>query len=208
MQRTEVTNLLAGGVAHDFNNLLMVVLGKLQSLEWPLRNKEELLAKVRDAKNVVLEGATLTQRLLTLAQHHSSQPQRICLNECIADLLPAIRRTLAGQTELETELMDNLPLIEVDPMALETVLLTLIVNARDAMLGNGRIIVATIPLGSEVAVQITDLSPGFDAGDETDRFSPDFSDRSDSSGKGLGLALSLAFVEEYGGRIEVDAQTR
>ncbi|MEO0995974.1 MAG: response regulator [Pseudomonadota bacterium] len=211
-QCMQVTNELAGGLAHDFNNLLMVLLGKLQTLEWPLRNNEALLAQVRSATDVILDGATLTQRLLTLAQHSSGNSERLSLAECVTSLEPALTRSLGEHTPLSVDCDSETACVEVDRAALETVIMTLVASARDAMLGSGRIGLRVAPGpalrgrgGASASVSITDIGIAAMQAGTDDAFRPDFSDRNDSSGKGLALAMCASFAEQFGGEVDVVA---
>jgi len=216
-QKMEVIGQLAGGIAHDFNNLLMVVLGKLQALEWPLRNDESLLKEVRAASRAVLDGANLTERLLSVARQQPTEPKVINLSAQIEGMKSLMLQTMRQAVEIRTDLSADAWSTKVDPSRLEAVVLNLLVNARDAMPGGGCVTIRTgnelveegelgtqCPAGEYVVLEVSDIGVGMSA--EVRRHAAEPLYTTKDNGDGLGLAMAHGFLREVGGYLGVESE--
>ena len=143
-QKMEAVGQLTGGVAHDFNNLLTAILGSLELLEHQNQllpvEAERLLAVMRRAAE---RGATLTTRLLAFSRRQTLAPRLTDLNRLVANMSELLRRTLGVQTNVETVLAGGLWATMVDPHQLESSILNLALNARDAMPQGGKLTIET-----------------------------------------------------------------
>ena len=219
-QKLEGIARLAGGVAHDFNNHLTAI-----------RINSELLLKHvegdREAREVLTGIETATERsgdlirqLLAFSRKQILQPRVIDLNELVAGLDPLLRRILPEDVVLQTFCTGGLGRVRADPAQIETALLNLIVNGRDAMPDGGTITVETgnVTVGPEAARRIHGLEPGAfvtiavdDSGigmDEAKRsraFDPFFSTK-DERGSGLGLSAVYGIVRQSGGTMTVESE--
>ena len=218
-QKMEVIGQLAGGVAHDFNNLLMVVLGKLQALEWPLRNDEALLKEVREASKVVLNGASLTERLLSVARQQPTEPKVIDVSVHLEGMKSLMLQTMRQAVEIRTELSPDAWSTKVDPARLEAVVLNLLVNARDAMPGGGCVTIRTgnemietgdlgtqCPAGQYAVVEVSDIGVGMSAEVRRRAAEPMYTTKDQGEGAGLGLAMAHGFAHDAGGHLTVDSE--
>ncbi|MEX2615184.1 MAG: PAS domain S-box protein [Alphaproteobacteria bacterium] len=217
-QKMEVVGQLTGGIAHDFNNLLGVIIGNLDFLEEALRDRPDLLALVAPAMKAALGVASLNRQLLSFARQQPLSPGPVNLNDSIAAMLGMLRRTLGDTTEIRTEPADGLWLTDVDTYYLESAVLNLAVNARDAMPDGGMLTLATSNLrldtddpaadpdltrGDYVLLAVSDTGTGM--GRETlDRaFEPFFTTRDVGQGSGLGLSMVFGFVKQSGGHVTI-----
>lgn len=213
-QKMEAVGQLTGGVAHDFNNLLAIVIGNLElyRAEGPgAPEAEEMLSTALRAAN---RGADLTRRLLAFSRRQTLQPRRIDLNAMVDGLHELLKRTLGANILIETELSPALGGVIADPAQLESALLNLAVNARDAMPGGGKLTVSTkiVELDADYARTRPDVAPGFyeavsvaDTGvgmppDVAARaFEPFFTTKGLGKGSGLGLSMVYGFAKQSGG---------
>jgi signal transduction histidine kinase len=140
----EAVGKLTGGIAHDFNNMLAVVLGSLRLIERRLERGDTNVGKYIEA---AVQGAdrasTLTARLLAFSRQQPLSPQMVDVNKLIAGMNEILRRTIREDIEIETVLFGGLWRIFADPQALESAVINLVVNARDAMPGGGRLTIET-----------------------------------------------------------------
>jgi PAS domain S-box-containing protein len=138
-QRLEALGQLTGGVAHDFNNLLTVVSGNLQLIEERSANDPSIRSMIRPAMRAAARGADLTRKLLAFARRQTLQPRAIAIDSWLASMSEILGRTLGPNIEVLTHCEDNLPDALADAGMLDTSLLNLAVNARDAMPEGGRL---------------------------------------------------------------------
>jgi PAS domain S-box-containing protein len=220
-QKMEAVGQLTGGLAHDFNNLLGVILGNLQLLERPLRRDEKLHKKVKTATRAAMRGADLTRRLLAFSRRQMLEPKVVDLNRLLGNLDELIRRTLGEGVDIETDFSEGVWSTTVDPSQLETAILNLAINARDAMQQEGRISISTgtATLGSAQCKAIGNLEPGdystvtvADSGCGmspevlSQVFEPFFTTKDVGKGSGLGLSMVYGFVEQSGGGVKIESQ--
>jgi signal transduction histidine kinase len=141
-QKMEAIGQLTGGVAHDFNNLLQVLSGGLEMLDRqtdPVRRRQRLIDGMHQA---VERGASLTRQLLAFSRRQQLRPEPVDIGAQIDAMCELLDRSLRGDIEVETRFPPDLWPVEVDPGALELVILNLCVNARDALPGGGTITIA------------------------------------------------------------------
>ncbi|USI74544.1 response regulator [Sphingomonas morindae] len=222
-QKMETLGQLTGGVAHDFNNLLQIVLGNLDMLRrhLPAEAGPRLARAVESATTGAQRAATLTQRLLAFARRQPLAPKAIDANQLILGMADLLRRTLGETITLDLALARELWTIEADPNQLETAMLNLAVNARDAMAGGGRLGVrsenrtidaaeaADLPgvrPGCHVVLAIEDSGTGMDATVLARIFEPFFTTKDVGHGTGLGLSMVYGFVKQSGGAVLVDSE--
>lgn len=217
-QRTEALGRLAGGVAHDFNNVLQAVLGGAKSIKRrsPDSGIQRLAGMVIDAAE---RGASVTRRLLTLARRSELRTEPVQLSDVLSGLHEVLTHTLGAEIEVRIEAPHPLPPILADKWQLETVLVNLSVNARDAMapLGGGTLTLSAVAAtilpsrtpednlkpGTYIRIAVEDTGLGMDAPTLARATEPFFTTKSDSKGTGLGLAMAKGFVEQSGGALRI-----
>jgi PAS domain S-box-containing protein len=213
-QRMEAIGALVGGVAHDFNNLLAIVLGNLEFLKDD-PDDEDRLEFIDDAMTATLRGRELVQQLLSYGRDANFVPRLIDLNEVVMGVDRLIRRLLPLNIELSTITGPDLWKSKIDTAQLETAMLNIVNNARDALADGGRITVETcnvrigseytdlendeIDPGSYVMLKISDTGMGMDHGTITRIFEPFFTTKPVGKGSGLGLAMVCGFMRQSNG---------
>jgi signal transduction histidine kinase len=225
VQKMETIGQLTGGIAHDFNNLLTVMLGGLDSIERQIAGLPEgpVATSIRRSTAMALtavnRAATLTHRLLAFSRRQPLEPKAIEVNRLVADMSELLRRTLGETIELETVLAGGLWRVEADPNQLETSLLNLAVNARDAMPGGGKLTIETgnsyldeayvaqlvepLPAGQYVMIAVSDTGTGMDAPTLERAFEPFFTTKDVGRGTGLGLSQVYGFVLQSRGYVRI-----
>ncbi len=220
-QKMEMVGQLTGGLAHDFNNLLAVVLGNLQLMRRSLGDDDRLSKRVTSAISAVDRGAGLTRRLLAFSRRHALETVEV--NPLIEDLSDLLRQTLGETIELDCRLADGIRSVDTDRTQLETALINLAVNSRDAMPDGGKLTIessavridpaaedapADVADGDYVVLTVTDTGRGI-APENLDRvFEPFFTTKDVGRGSGLGLGLSMVygFMKQSGGHIRVASE--
>jgi len=214
VQKLEALGRLAAGVAHDFNNLLSVISGYCDRLTLRLPEGADK-ASVREISAAADRGAALVRQLLAFSRPQPVELRRVDLNGVVHALAPMLRRVVGEDVDLEIAL-DRRPLpVDVDTARIDQVLVNLVVNARDAMPGGGRVTITTAlvdgddlaPTGferrPEAMVAVTDTGVGMDAETQARVFEPFFTTKGAGQGSGLGLATARALVAEAGGALTV-----
>jgi PAS domain S-box-containing protein len=218
-QKMEAIGQLTGGVAHDFNNLLTVILGNLETLWRELPADDGRLRRAVDqATRGAQRAATLTQQLLAFSRRQSLNPKPTDINRLVSGLTDLIRRTLSEDITIETVLGGGVWPVEVDSHQLESALLNLAVNSRDAMPDGGKLTIETANthVDAEYAARNPDVTPGkyvvicvIDTGTGMTRevlaraFDPFFTTKPLGAGTGLGLSQVFGFVKQSGGHIRL-----
>lgn len=217
-ERMEAIGQLTGGVAHDFNNLLTVMLGNAETLVEKLAGQPRLLELAEMTRTAALRGADLTHRLLAFARRQPLEPTAVQVNALIASMNMLLRRTLGGQVEIEAIQAAGLWDAMVDPSQLEGALLNLCLNARDAMVGTGRLTIETANVwidqpyadqyaqvrpGQYVLVAVSDTGIGISAEHLERVFEPFFTTKEAGKGTGLGLSMVYGFVKQSQGHVKV-----
>jgi len=218
-QKMEAVGQLTGGVAHDFNNLLTVMIGGLETIK---RSKLTDTVRVARAVDMSLHAAQraagLTARLLAFSRKQPLNPTPTDLNLLVRNMTDLLHRTLGGQIELEGVLSPRLWPVEVDQNQLESAILNLAVNARDAMPKGGKLTLETanthlderytardsevIP-GQYALVAVTDTGVGMDSDTLQRVFEPFFTTKEAGQGTGLGLSMVYGFVKQSRGHITI-----
>lgn len=216
-QKMEAVGRIAGGVAHDFNNMLTVIGGSLELVEDELGPEHALAGTVRDASRAAEQATGLTRQLLAFSRRHVVQRGAVDLNAVVSDALRMLRRVIREDIEIDSRLEPRLPRVLGDRVELHQVLVNLMLNARDAIEGPGRIAVATAlasdaevrrSLSGEggVVLSVSDSGCGMDAATAGRVFEPFFTKKDPSSGTGLGLATAYATVRRCGGDLRVESE--
>ncbi len=224
-QRLESVGQLTGGIAHDFNNLLTVIQGNLQVLE-------ELPALVDDAYGQQLvaaatrasrRGAELTGKLLAFSRRQVLQPSSLDVGQMLHSLADMLRRTLDQRIHIEVAVAADCPPVLADPGQLESALLNIAINARDAMREGGTLRFAAQPCSALpvevrnnlddpsapedgfVAIAISDTGSGMPEAVKQRAFEPFFTTKEAGRGTGLGLSTVYGFVRQSKGALWLDS---
>ncbi len=214
-QRLDAVGQLTGGIAHDFNNLLTVIIGNLELLQ--IRGADERqTGLIDDALSAAEMGADLTSRLLVFARKGNLKPVEVDLREQCRGALAILKRTIGEHYAIRTDFANTISPVMVDPVQLQSALINLALNARDAMPDGGEFLisVADVIIDDNYMAQETDIEPGHyvrlfvsDNGKgmsvdaQRRAFEPFFTTKTDSGGTGLGLAMVYGFVRQSGGHI-------
>lgn len=217
-QKLESIGKLTGGVAHDFNNILAVIMGNLELLREEIHRptQRELIDAGLDASH---RGAELTRSMLAFARRARLTPVLLDLNAVALQAKNWMRRALPESVQIETSLLAGLWSANVDAASLENALLNLILNARDAVEGHGKVTIETAnvridqayvdsrnePLepGRYVMLAVSDTGTGIVQETLDSIFEPFFTTKPPGSGSGLGLSMVLGFVKQSGGTVQV-----
>lgn len=215
-QKMESVGQLTGGVAHEFNNLLAVVSANLELIE-----AGDDIAKARQfaaaARRAVDRGAKLTAQLLAFSRRQVLNPKPVDANQLVSEIQELIRKAVGEACRVKVQTYEGLWLCHVDPSRLETALLNLSLNARDAM-PNGGVLeiemkntvvnegaVAGCSPGSYVGLIVRDTGPGMPPEVRDRVFEPFFTTKEVGKGTGLGLSMVYGFVRQSGGHIAVES---
>ena len=220
-QKMEAVGQLTGGIAHDFNNLLTVVVG---NIELALRALDGVGGEPRarrvleSARKGADRAATLTQRLLAFSRRQPLAPKPIDVDKLVLGMSDLLNRSLGETVQLEIVTSPGLWRVEVDPNQLESAILNLAVNARDAMPGGGRLVIETanarldeayvashaeVAAGHYVVLAVTDTGTGMPRELIDKVFEPFFTTKEVGKGTGLGLSMVYGFVKQSGGHVKV-----
>jgi signal transduction histidine kinase/ActR/RegA family two-component response regulator len=218
-QKMEAVGQLTGGIAHDFNNLLTGIIGSLELLETRLRQgrTSELHRYVAVAQGASKRAAALTHRLLAFSRRQTLDAKPTDVNRLVMDMEELIRRTVGPQITLEVVTAGGLWPALIDASQLESALLNLCINARDAMPEGGRITIETankwlddrtakerdLPPGQYLSVCVTDTGTGMTPEVMARAFDPFFTTKPLGQGTGLGLSMVYGFVRQSGGQVRI-----
>jgi PAS domain S-box-containing protein len=219
-QRMEAIGQLSGGIAHDFNNLLTVMIGHSELLEERLARADSSMRSVEEIKKAGTHAASLTRQLLAFSRQQLLEQKVLDLNVIITDLEKMLRRLIGENIEFSTALESDLGRIKADPGQIQQVIMNLVVNARDAMPGGGKLVVRTsnveerpgfpgdsgpaVP-GSYVRMEVSDTGVGMDAETQALIFEPFFTTKDVGKGTGLGLSTVYGVIKQSGGYIIVSS---
>ena len=222
-QKLEAIGQLTGGIAHDFNNLLTIVIGNMDTLARRMGPIDD--RRIQRSLDNALEGArkaaVLTQRLLAFARRQPLKPKPADPNRMVQQMSELLYRTLGESIEIETVLAAGVWAIEVDTAQLESAILNLAVNARDAMPSGGKLTIETsnshvddtyainnaITAGQYVVICVSDTGTGI-AADLMDKvFDPFFTTKVTGHGTGLGLSQVYGFVKQSGGNVRIYSES-
>ncbi len=227
-EKLQAIGRLAGGVAHDFNNMLTVIISGCHVLESqltshnsdshsPSRPEIENIEAIRQA---ALRAASLTKQLLAFSRQQPTTPQQLNLNAVITQSEGILSRLVGQPITLQTELADNLKLVFADPSQIEQILINLVINSRDAITDQGRIVIASrnttkpgdhrsgvaVPGKAFVEIEVSDNGCGMSDETMLQIFDPFFTTKPLGKGTGLGLAVVHGIVTQNDGSIEVESE--
>jgi nitrogen-specific signal transduction histidine kinase/CheY-like chemotaxis protein len=217
-QKMETVGQLTGGLAHDFNNLLGAVIGHLDLAEACADADSPVATHCRVALDAALKGAELVKRLLSFSRRQMLFPKTTNLADVIASLLPLVERTLGEHIRITTQCAAGLWPALADTGQLESAILNLMVNARDAMPDGGTVSIeaSNVTIGTALATSSGELRPGdyavISVGD-TGRgmppevlarvFEPFFTTKGPAAGSGLGLSMVFGTMQQLGGTVHI-----
>ncbi len=217
-QKMEAIGQLTGGIAHDFNNLLTVIVGCRDDLADTLPKDAPQQRQVAMITAAGERAASLTRQLLAFARRQVLQPVAVDVNQLVNDMADLLRRTLGEDVEIDFALQTDVQGVIVDPAQLESALLNLAINARDAMRGGGKLTIETgnvtldeayvsheddVPAGPYVMLAVSDTGFGMAPDVVARAFDPFFTTKAPGQGTGLGLSMVFGFVKQSGGHIKV-----
>jgi PAS domain S-box-containing protein len=219
-QKMEAVGQLTGGIAHDFNNLLTGILGSLDLMQKRIGQGRlsDLERYATMAKTSANRAAALTHRLLAFARRQPLDPKPVTVNQLVASMEELLRRTIGEQIELEIVAGGGLWRTFCDPHQLESALLNLAINARDAMPEGGRLTIETanayldsryvaemrdLAAGQYVALSVTDTGIGMSAAVRARAFDPFFTTKPMGQGTGLGLSMVYGFARQSEGHARI-----
>jgi len=211
-QKLDALGQLTGGVAHDFNNLLMVIGGSAQVLK-KYADDEKSQRAVQAIESAARRGAALTSQLLTFARRQNVSLQTIHLGERIDAVREVLKTGVGGSVQLTTDVKDDLWPIRIDVSELETALVNLVINARDAMPDGGaiRISAENVTLDDEtkgdfVTIRVSDTGTGIPPDIVQKVFDPFFTTKPVGKGTGLGLSQVHGFAYQAGGLVDLASE--
>ncbi|WP_375455926.1 PAS domain-containing protein [uncultured Methylobacterium sp.] len=217
-QKMEAIGQLTGGVAHDFNNLLTVIRSSVDLLARPNLPEERRRRYTAAISDTVTRAAKLTGQLLAFARRQALLPERFDVGTSVAAIGDMVGTLTGSRIGIETRVPDEPCLINADPSQFDTALVNMVVNARDAMRGEGRLTITVAPAarvpaarghravpGDFVSVAIADTGTGIAPGDIERIFEPFFTTKSVGHGTGLGLSQVFGFAKQSGGEVRVQS---
>jgi len=218
-QKMDAIGQLTGGVAHDFNNLLGIVIGNLDLLELQLGDNSSALKRVQTAQKAALRGADLTRRLLAFSSNETLSPTPTELRALILNILEMTQRVIGPEIKIATSFDDSISKILIDAAGLESALVNLMVNARDAMPRGGTITISTqlaqldpayppvqageLKAGPYARISVSDTGHGMSRQTLDRVFEPFFTTKPRGKGTGLGLAMVYGFVKQSHGTVRI-----
>ncbi|MEM6577194.1 MAG: PAS domain S-box protein [Pseudomonadota bacterium] len=213
-QRLDAVGQMTGGIAHDFNNLLTVIIGNLELMQMKNQGADEPL--LEDALEAAELGSELTARLLAFARKSTLAPQLLSLADTCDEMARILKRTLGTSYDIICQHEADQPDIRLDPAQLQTALLNMALNARDAMPDGGTLILQTeririddayiaqeidIEPGDYMRLSISDTGSGMSESAQKQAFEPFFTTKPAGKGTGLGLSMVYGFVRQSGGHV-------
>jgi nitrogen-specific signal transduction histidine kinase/CheY-like chemotaxis protein len=218
-QKMEAIGQLTGGIAHDFNNLLTVVIGSIDNVARKAKEKDEdLHRRARMALEAANRATALTHRLLAFARRQPLEPRPTDINRLVSGMSELLRRTIGEHIAIENVQAGGLWWVSVDPNQMESTLLNLAVNARDAMPNGGKLTIETantfldeayavthedVKPGQYTMVAVTDTGAGMTPEILKRAFEPFFTTKEIGQGTGLGLSQVYGFVKQSGGHVKI-----
>jgi PAS domain S-box-containing protein len=219
-QKMEAVGQLTGGIAHDFNNLLQGIAGSLEMAE--KRLSDGRIAEVEKfntaAKASASRAIALTQRLLAFSRRQPLDSRPVQANDMVTSMDDLLRRTMGEQIEVVLRLAPDLSLALCDPHQLESAVLNLAINARDAMPNGGRLVIETgnihigpaarpdLAPGPYVCLKVTDTGTGMPASVIEQAFEPFYTTKPLGQGTGLGLSMIYGFIRQSEGDVRIESE--
>ena len=220
MQKMEAVGQLTGGIAHDFNNMLAIIIGSLEMARRRLGGTEHpgVARFIDNADEGAKRAAALTTRLLAFSRRQPLEPRMLDLNALVGGMSEMLRRTIGETIQIETVLSGGLWRVFADPAQVESTLVNLVVNARDAMSGGGKLTIETsnadlderyarahaeVTSGQYVMVSVSDTGTGMTPEVMGQAFDPFYTTKEPGRGTGLGLSQVLGFVKQSSGHVKI-----
>jgi two-component system NtrC family sensor kinase len=220
-QKMEAVGRLTGGIAHDFNNLLTAILGNIDLAVLRLRNAEERVQRnLSSARDAAQRAVSLINRLLSYSRQHPLEVKTVDVNRLVQGMSELLRRSIGETIVIDTALAAGVWKTAVDPNQLESAILNLSVNAKDAMPDGGRLTIETakatlsdadvaahedLASGQYVMLAVTDTGSGMSQDVIDHAFEPFFTTKPTGMGTGLGLSMVYGFVKQSRGHIRIDS---
>ncbi|WP_223569592.1 ATP-binding protein [Pseudomonas sp. BF-R-26] len=222
-QKMEAVGQLTGGIAHDFNNMLTGIIGSLELLRRRLaRGRTEDLDSLIDlGVTSANRAAGLTHRLLAFSRRQSLDSKPVQMNTLVVSMGELLQRSINESIHLEMQLDEQLWVAEADPNQLESALLNLVLNARDAMPDGGKLLVKTsnqhldtgfteahsnLQPGDYIVLSVTDTGCGMPQSTINRAFDPFFTTKPIGQGTGLGLSMIYGFSKQSGGHVSIHSE--
>ncbi len=221
-QKMEAVGQLTGGIAHDFNNMLTGVIGSLDLMKRRIAMGEhdKLERYIETASTSASRAAALTHRLLAFSRRQSLDARAVDINALVGAMDDLINRAINERVELGLDLAEGLPAVVIDPHQLESAILNLVINARDAMPEGGRLDIRTELVDADAAgdlaelsgdgplvlISVSDTGTGMPASVVEKVFDPFFTTKPLGQGTGLGLSMVYGFIRQSGGQVGIDSQ--
>lgn len=220
-QKMQAVGQLAGGVAHDFNNLLTAMIGFCDLLLLRHKPGDQSFSDIMQIKQNANRAANLVRQLLAFSRQQTLQPRILSVTDVLAELGNLMRRLIGENIELKMLHGRDIGYVKVDQNQLEQVIINLVVNARDAMAGGGRLTIVTsnhvveqaqrrehetIPPGDYVSIEVIDTGCGIPKENLQRIFEPFFTTKGVGSGTGLGLSTVYGIVRQTGGFVLVESE--
>jgi signal transduction histidine kinase/CheY-like chemotaxis protein len=218
-QKMEAVGQLTGGIAHDFNNLLMVVMGNLQLVENLVKHDERATKRIRAATEAAEKGSDLTKRMLAFSRQQTLQNKELTVNDLVFAMEDMLSQALTAVVDLKIIPGKDVWAIKADKIMLETAILNLAINARDAMAPKGGdLVIETanrnltmeycadhedVNPGDYVEISVTDTGEGIAPENIEKVFQPFFTTKGPEKGSGLGLSMIYGFVKQSGGHVKI-----
>jgi PAS domain S-box-containing protein len=216
-QKMEAVGQLTGGVAHDINNLLGIIVGHLDLLQRAVSGDSEAVENLDAAIDAAVRGGSLVQSLLAFARRQPLSLQSIEIDRTIERIVPLLRRTLGARIEIATEIDENLWPIYADPALIESCIVNLALNARDAMPEGGRLTIGIkraeaaevhalrhdLRPGDYARIAVSDTGHGMTPEVLAKCFEPFFTTKEFGKGSGLGLSTVYGTIGQCGGAVTV-----
>jgi signal transduction histidine kinase/CheY-like chemotaxis protein len=214
-EKMDALGQLTGGIAHDFNNLLTAVIGNLERLDLSVPASDKRKSMIRTALMAAEHGAQLTKRLLSFARKQPLETKVVQLGRALTEFGALSSQTIGNNVTISLSLAKGLWPSRLDPVQLQSALLNLVINARDAMPPGGRVIIAAsnttlesgqvpdLPAGDYVRISVEDAGHGMTPGVLAHAFEPFFTTKPAGKGSGLGLSMVYGFAKQSGGSVQI-----
>jgi signal transduction histidine kinase len=214
-EKMQAIGLLAGGVAHNFNNLLTVVLGNLELASSRVDASSRAGILLRNASDAAQKSAAIARQLLAFARLQPLNPKPVDAAELLDGIFSLLRNALPSSVTVSLDMTPDLGTILIDPVDLELALLNLAINARDAMRGDGYLVLRAFNQairddrlgldGDFLVLEVKDTGEGMSPETRSNVFKPFFTTKPVGQGTGLGLSQVYGFVHQSGGAVDIES---
>jgi len=215
-QKMEALGQITGGIAHDFNNLLTVITGNLDLIRRRAPENQVVQRLATAATHAAKRGADLTGSLLSFARKQALRPELVDVNVLVRDFVQLLRRAAGETVTLELQLTADPATSYADAAHFQSALLNLVINARDAMPGGGRLLISTHSISPDeatvggarggIVVRVSDTGTGMAPAVAARAFEPFFTTKDVGKGSGLGLSQVYGFARQSGGYSVIESK--